>query len=76
MTTWRVSLAANPSVFVDVESQYASGAYGLARPILEQRVLEIETAARRVASRNPIAFVDCNFRELRPVAPLAGERRA
>lgn len=65
MTTWRVSLVRNPSIFVDVEGyQYAYQAHAAARPLLEQRVLELETAAGRVATRAPIAFVDCNFRQL------------
>jgi hypothetical protein len=50
MATWRVTYRGH---WVDVEAQYAAGAFGLARPLLVQ-----------ASGSTEIAFVDCGFREL------------
>lgn len=62
MATWRVTYRGHS---VDVEAQYASGAFSAARPLLVQK-----------SGSTEIAFVDCDFRELPAEKAEAGLKGA
>lgn len=61
MTTWRIALEWDPSVFVLVEGcQYAFHAFALARPLLQQKIAD---GPERWRDRQA-SFSECDCRQL------------
>jgi hypothetical protein len=72
MPTWRVTLRWDRSIFVDAEGQYASTAFVVARPVLQQMVAE----GPEVFRDRVVDFAACDFRQLEAGGQLKSARVA